>query len=52
MKYVYLKLISIAEPTDIQIDEIGNNIVQMYQLIGITNYGKCARIRKHIKLYE
>ena len=25
----------IAEPIDFQIDELGNNIMQMYQLIGI-----------------
>ena len=29
--------ISIAEPIDAQIDEPGNNIIQMYQVIGITN---------------
>ena len=29
--------ISIAEPIDVQIDEKGNNITQMYQLIGIIN---------------
>ena len=27
--------ISIAEPTDVQIDELGNGIIQMYQPIGI-----------------
>ena len=27
---------SIAEPIDVQIDELGNNTIQMYQLIGIT----------------
>ena len=26
---------SIAEPIDVQIDKLGNNIIQMYQLIGI-----------------
>ena len=29
--------ISIAEPIEAQIDELGNNITQMYQLIGIIN---------------
>ena len=29
--------ISIAEPIDAQIDQLGNNIITMYQLIGITN---------------
>ena len=30
-------VISIAEPIDVHIDELGNNIIQMYQLIGIIN---------------
>ena len=29
--------ISIAEPIEVQIDELGNGIVQMYQLIGVIN---------------
>ena len=29
--------ISIAEPIDVQIDELGFNIIHMYQLIGIIN---------------
>ena len=29
--------ISIPEPIDVQIDELGNNITTMYQLIGIIN---------------
>ena len=29
--------ISIAEPIDAQINELGNNTLQMYQLIGIIN---------------
>ena len=29
--------ISIAEPIEVQIDELGNNTIQMYQLIGIIN---------------
>ena len=29
--------ISIAEPIDVKIDELGKNIIQMYQSIGITN---------------
>ena len=32
--------ISIAEPIDAQIDELGNNIIQMYQLIGSINDAK------------
>ena len=42
MKCLYIKLIhntdiSIAEPIDVQINELGNNIIQMYQLIGTSN---------------
>ena len=29
--------VAIAEPIDVQIDELGNAIVQMYQLIGIVS---------------
>ena len=29
--------ISIAEPIDVQIDELGNGVIQMYQLMGIIN---------------
>ena len=29
--------ISIAEPIEVQIDELGNNTIQMYQFIGIIN---------------
>ena len=29
--------ISIAEPIDVQIDELGNNTIQMYQFIGVIN---------------
>ena len=29
--------ISIAESIEVQIDGLGNNTIQMYQLIGITN---------------
>ena len=32
--------ISIAEQIDVQIDDLGNNIIQMYQVIGIINDGK------------
>ena len=31
---------SIAEPIDVQIDELGNNTIHMYQLIGNINYEK------------
>ena len=34
--------ISIAEPIGVQIDELGNNTMQMYQLIGIINDGKAG----------
>ena len=37
-KYV----ISIAEPYDVQIDEMGDNIIQMYQFIGDINDTKVA----------
>ena len=43
--------ISIAELTDVQIDELGNNLIQMYQFIGIVNDEK-SWVRKHIELYE
>ena len=32
--------ISIAEPVEVQIVELGNNFIQMYQLIGIINDGE------------
>ena len=35
-------LISIAEPYDVQIDEMGDNIIQMYQFIGDINDTKVA----------
>ena len=34
--------ISIAEPIEVQIDELGNNMIQMYQLIGIINDEKAG----------
>ena len=34
--------ISIAEPYDVQIDELGNNTIQMYQFIGDINDTKVA----------
>ena len=34
--------ISIAEPYDVQIDELGDNIIQMYQFIGDINDTKVA----------
>ena len=33
--------IAIAEPIDIQIGELGKNIIQMYQFIGIINDETC-----------
>ena len=32
--------ISIAEPVEIQIDELGNNVTTMYQFVGDTNDNK------------
>ena len=34
--------ISIAEPIEVQIDELGNNIIHVYQLIGIINDEKAG----------
>ena len=34
--YIYI-YIYIAEPVDVQIDELGNNTIQMYQFIGMIN---------------
>ena len=34
--------ISIAEPIDVQIDQLGNNTIAMYQFIGITNDEKMS----------
>ena len=34
--------ISIADPIEVQIDELGNNSIQMYQFIGIINDGKAG----------
>ena len=37
MKYLPLQQsISITEPIDVQMDQLGNNITAMYQLFGIT----------------
>ena len=43
--------ISIAEPTDVQIDQLGNGIITIYQFIGIINDEK-PWVRKHTKVYE
>ena len=43
---------SIAEPIGAQINELDNNVITMYQLIGIINDAKSSRIRKHIKSDE
>ena len=40
--FVNKNLISIAEPYDVQIDEMGDNIIQMYQLMGDINDTKVA----------
>ena len=37
--------ISMAEPIDVQINELGNNTFQMYQLIGIINDEKAGGLR-------
>ena len=42
-------LISIAEPYDVQIDEMGGNIIQMYQFMGEIN-DKSGWLRIVIKL--
>ena len=35
-------VISIAEPIEVQIDELGNNTIHMYQLIGSINDDKAG----------
>ena len=35
--FIHKTDVSIAEPIEVQIGELGNNINQMYQFIGITN---------------
>ena len=40
--------ISIAEPIDVQIDELGNDIIQVYQLIGTINGGKVPRLESKL----
>ena len=42
MTCLYIKLISLAEPIEVQIYELGNNITQMYQLIGIISDEKAG----------
>ena len=50
MKYAFPQTcISIAEPIDVQIDELGNNIIQMYQLIGIINDEKVHGLERILK---
>ena len=43
--------ISIALPYDVISDELGNNVITMYQFIGGIN-GKSLRFRISTKLYE
>ena len=40
--FIPQKTISIAEPIDVQIDELGNNTIQLYQLLGVINDKKSA----------
>ena len=40
--------ISIAEPIEVQIDELGNNTIQMYQLIGIINDEKAGGLESFL----
>ena len=40
--------ISIAEPIEVQIDELGNNMIQMYQLIGIINDEKAGGLESFL----
>ena len=44
--------ISIAEPIEVHIDGLGNNTIQMYQLIGVINDEKNRWSGINIKLYE
>ena len=43
--------IGIADPIDVQMDELGNDITQMYQLIGIINDGKAPGLESTLN-YE
>ena len=40
--FIPTSTISIAEPYDVQIDELGDNIIQLYQLTGIIDDTKVA----------
>ena len=40
--FIHKTGISIAEPIEVQIDELGNHTTQMYQFIGITNDEKAG----------
>ena len=40
--FIHKTGISIAEPIEVQIDELGNNTIQMYQPIGIINDEKAG----------
>ena len=47
--------ISIAEPIEVQIDELGNNMIQMYQVIGIIREEKVpglASILNYMKTFS
>ena len=44
--------ISIALPYDVVIDELGHNVITMYQFIGDINDEKSGRLRTITKLYE
>ena len=44
--------ISIAEPSDVQIGELGNNVITMYQFIGNINDTKIGGLESFTKTYE
>ena len=48
--FMNTSLISIAEPYDAQIDELGNNIMQMYQFIGDINDTKVAGLESLLNI--
>ena len=48
----YLSDINIAEPHDVTIDEIGNNVTSMYQFIGNITDTKVGGLVSFSKFYE
>ena len=43
---------SVAEPYDVQIDELGENVITMYQFIGDVADTKVGGLESLLKLYE